>query len=157
MHPNRHKRSYSFVSQTSLWILVVRKWLEQDFNRLCFWFFSLLVSGIRDGLDKWPRCAYVPSRFNRVQLFATPRTINHQALLFMGFSRQEYWSGLPFPSPGDLPNPGMPLRPPALQADSLPSELPFGWWIWGWNTTEVMCSSQGILSHSWWSWPPSLG
>ena len=42
----------------------------------------------------------------------------------MGFSRQEYWSGLPFPSPGDLPNPGIEPRPPALQADSLRTELP---------------------------------
>ena len=42
----------------------------------------------------------------------------------MGFSRQEYWSGLPFPSPGDLPNPGIEPRFPALQADSLPTELP---------------------------------
>ena len=41
----------------------------------------------------------------------------------MGFSRQEYWSGLPFPSPGNLPNPGIKPRSPALQADSLPSEL----------------------------------
>jgi len=40
----------------------------------------------------------------------------------MGFSRQEYWSGLPFPSPGDLPNPGIEPRSPALQADALPSE-----------------------------------
>ena len=40
----------------------------------------------------------------------------------MGFSRQEHWSGLPFPSPGDLPNPGIELRSPALQADALPSE-----------------------------------
>jgi len=38
----------------------------------------------------------------------------------MGFSRQEYWSGLPFPSPGDLPNPGIELKSPALQVDSLP-------------------------------------
>ena len=44
----------------------------------------------------------------------------------MGFSRQEYWSGLPFPSPGDLPDPGIEPRPPALQADSLPSEPPVG-------------------------------
>ena len=44
--------------------------------------------------------------------------------LSMGFSRQEYWSGLPFPSPGDLPDPGMEPGSPALQADSLPSELP---------------------------------
>ena len=47
-----------------------------------------------------------------------------QAPLSMGFSRQEYWSGLPFPSPGDLPNPGIEPGPPALQADSLPSEAP---------------------------------
>ena len=42
----------------------------------------------------------------------------------MGFSRQEYWSGLPFPSPGDLPAPGIKPRTPALQADALPSEPP---------------------------------
>ena len=47
-----------------------------------------------------------------------------QAPLSVGFSRQEYWSGLPCPSPGDLPNPGVKLRSPALQADSLPSETP---------------------------------
>jgi len=42
----------------------------------------------------------------------------------MGFCKQEYWSGLPFPSPGDLPNPGIERRSPTLQADSLPSEPP---------------------------------
>ena len=42
----------------------------------------------------------------------------------MGFSKQEHWSGLPFPSPGDLPDPGIEPRSPALQADALPSELP---------------------------------
>ena len=47
-----------------------------------------------------------------------------QAPLSMGFSRQEHWSGLPFPSPGDLPNPGNEPRSPALQADSLPAEPP---------------------------------
>ena len=55
--------------------------------------------------------------------FATPWTVALQAPLSMGFSRQEYWSGLPFPPPGDLPGPGMePASPmsPALQADSLP-------------------------------------
>ena len=45
----------------------------------------------------------------------------------MGFSRQEWWSGLPFPSPGDLPNPGIELGSPALQADALPSEPPRKW------------------------------
>ena len=51
---------------------------------------------------------------SRVQLFATPWTVAHQAPLSMEFSRQEYWSGLPFPSPGDLPDPGIEPRSPAL-------------------------------------------
>ena len=53
---------------------------------------------------------------------ATPWTVACQAPLFMGFSRQEYWSGLPFRSPGDLPNPRIEPESPALQADSLLSE-----------------------------------
>ena len=57
-----------------------------------------------------------------VQLFATPWTVACQAPLSMGFLRQEYWSGLPFPSPGDLPNPGTELGSPTCQADSLLSE-----------------------------------
>ena len=61
---------------------------------------------------------------SHVQLFATPWTITYQDLPTMGFPRQEYWSGLPFPSPGDLPNPGIELRSPVLQADALPSEPP---------------------------------
>ena len=52
-----------------------------------------------------------------------PWTVACQAPLSMGFSRQEYWSGLPFPSPADLPNPGIEPRSPVLQADSLPTEL----------------------------------
>ena len=51
-------------------------------------------------------------------------TVAYQALLSMGFSRQGYWSGLLFPSPGDLPNPGIKPESPALQADALPSEPP---------------------------------
>ena len=59
-----------------------------------------------------------------VRLFATPWTVAYQAPPSMGFSRQEYWSGLPFPSPGDLPNTGIEPWSPTLQADSLPSEPP---------------------------------
>ena len=62
--------------------------------------------------------------FSRVLLLATPWTVAYQAPASMGFSKQEYWSGLRFPSPGDLPNPGIELRSPALQADTLPSEPP---------------------------------
>ena len=53
---------------------------------------------------------------------ATPWTVAHRAPLSTGFSRQEHWSGLPFPSPGDLPDPGIKPGSPALQGDSLPTE-----------------------------------
>ena len=61
---------------------------------------------------------------SRVRLFATPWTVTYQAPPSMEFSRQEYWSGLPFPFPGDVPDLGIEPRSPALQADTLPSELP---------------------------------
>ena len=61
---------------------------------------------------------------SHVRLFATPWSVAHQAPLSMGFSRQEYWSGLPFPSTGDLPDPGIEPGSPALQTDALPSEPP---------------------------------
>ena len=61
---------------------------------------------------------------SHVRLFATTWTVAYQAPPSMGFSRQECWSGLPFPSPGDLPNPGIEPRSPALEADALPSEPP---------------------------------
>ena len=53
----------------------------------------------------------------------TPRTVTCQASLSMGFCREENWNGLPFPSPEDLPDPGIKPRSPALQADDLPTEL----------------------------------
>ena len=59
---------------------------------------------------------------SNVRLFAILWTVAHQASPSMGFSRLEYWSGLPFTSPGDLPDPGIELRSPTLQADSLPSK-----------------------------------
>ena len=61
---------------------------------------------------------------SRVWLFATLWTVAHLAPLSTGFSRQEYWSGLPFPSPGGLLDPGIEPRSPALQADALTSEPP---------------------------------
>ena len=59
-----------------------------------------------------------------VRLFVTPWTEAYRAPPSMGFSRQEYWSGLPFPSPGDLPYPGIEPGSPAFQADALTSEPP---------------------------------
>ena len=61
---------------------------------------------------------------SHVRFFVSPRTVARQAPLSMEFSRQEYWSGLPCASPGDLPHPGIKPGSPALQADSLPSEPP---------------------------------
>ena len=61
---------------------------------------------------------------SRVRLFEIPWTVAYQVSLPMGFSRQEYVSGLPFHSPGDLPDPGIEPRSPTLQADALPSEPP---------------------------------
>ena len=61
---------------------------------------------------------------SRVRLFATPWTVAYQAPPSNGFSRQEYWTGLPFPSPGDLPNPGIKPGSPTLEADALTSEPP---------------------------------
>ena len=69
-------------------------------------------------------CHAMLSNFSPVRLFATPWNVACQTLLSMEFSRQEYWSGLPFPSSGDLSNPGIEPGSPTLQADALPSEPP---------------------------------
>ena len=69
----------------------------------------------------WVRVCY---SLSHVLLFATPWTVSHQAPLSMKFSRKEYWSELPFPSPGDLPDPGVEPGSSALQADCLPIEPP---------------------------------
>ena len=63
----------------------------------------------------------VPIPFSHVQFFATLSTVTHQAPLSMEFSKQEYWSGKPFPSPGDVPDPRIEPGSPGLQAHSLPS------------------------------------
>ena len=84
----------------------------QNLSRRRNWFFRHLHHQVK---VKW---------FSHVQLFVTSWTIACQAPTFMGFSRQEYWNGLPFPSPGDLPHPGIKPGSPALQADSLSSEPP---------------------------------
>ena len=68
-----------------------------------------------------------------------------QAPLSMGFSRQEYWSGLPFPPPGYLPNPGIEPRSPALQADSLPTEL------WGSTGIARKAANEVQEPEAWWA------
>ena len=73
--------------------------------------------GVGVGAEKVRKKVKVKS-LSRVRLFAIPRSVVYQASLSMGFSRQEYWSGLPFPSPGNLPDPGIDPK------DALPSEPP---------------------------------
>ena len=70
------------------------------------------------------KCTMKVKSLTCVGLFVTPWTVAYQAPPSTGFSRQEYWSGLPFPSPGDLPDPGIESGSPALQADALPSKPP---------------------------------
>ena len=75
-------------------------------------------------LYSWEKVKVKVKSLSRVRLFVTPWTVACQAPPSMGFSRQEYWSGVPFPSPGDLPNPGIKPRSPRLQVDTLTSEPP---------------------------------
>ena len=78
--------------------------------------------------------------FSHVRLFVTPWTVTHQAPLSLEFSRQEYWSVLPCPYPGHLPDPGIKAGSPASQADSLPlshQESPYYSLTWVHTTTNV--------------------
>ena len=98
---------YPHLSKATLWLtLTVMKGAPEDV--------SILL-----GMGHKTLCYAVLSHFSRVRLFVTPWTVGDQASLSMGFSRQEYWSGLPLPPPGDLPNPGIEsvsLSSPALTA-----------------------------------------
>ena len=82
-------------------------------------------SQVLDVLQKlnFKLCVHSPL-LNRVQLFVTPWTLAHQVPLSMGFPRQEYWSGLPFPPPGDLPDPGIKPESPALAGGFFTTEPP---------------------------------
>jgi len=66
----------------------------------------------------------------------------------MGFSREEYWSRLPFPSPGDLPNPGIEPRSPSLQADALTSEPGKSWWAYIYSAVYKLQCKLGKKLHS---------
>ena len=83
-----------------------------------------LVGGLFITSATWLFRKWKWSLLSRVWLSATPWTVAYQVSQSVEFSRQEYWSGLPFPSPGDLPNPGIEPGSPVLQADALPSEPP---------------------------------
>ena len=127
------------------WVSDTVQHIPQSSHSFCTYFW--LHTG-RDGCASWtwllPACSSLTTRFgwdgkdhviqfwnwkkrkwscsSRVWLFATLWAVAHQAPPSMGFSRQEYWSGLPLPSPGDLPDPGIEPRCPSLQANALLSE-----------------------------------
>ena len=122
IHLILNNKEYRIWKKNDKWVL---PW---DF---LFWSNLILWYSIR--LSFWCKCV----SHSVVSDSATPWTIAYQASLFMGFSRQEYWSGLPCPLPGDLPNLGIKPGSPALQADSLPSE-PRGW-VKGIIKTVTIC------------------
>ena len=96
---------------TAALFTIARKWKELKYT----------------SMEEWRKKMWyvlVLSHFSCVQFFVIPWTVVHQAPLSMKFSGQEYWSKLPFPSPGDLPDSGIEPGYPALQADALPSEPP---------------------------------
>ena len=98
--------------------MLVRIW--RDWNTQVF------LIGMEISTTALENCKAVKVKsLSNVQLFATPCTVAYQAPPSMGFSRQEYWSGLPFPSPEDLPDRGSEPRFPTLQAAALLSELPW--------------------------------
>ena len=121
-----------------------------------FYYLCLSCFIVIDWVSEWVKS------LSHVWFFATPWTVAHQAPPSMGFSRQEYWSGFPFPSPGDLPNLGIEPRSPSLQADALTSEPPGKpttrvqiWYLlphYGWTSRELLevnCHSSLCHSHVW--------
>ena len=106
------------------------------------WSWELGVEGVERGCEEWKwKC----QSLRHVWLFVNPWTVAHQAPLSMKFSRQEYRSALPFPSPGDLPNPGIKPGSPSSQADSLPPGPPGNPLERGWPTSK---SRGGIILSS---------
>ena len=119
-----------------IWIRKISWILPQGLFSFLGLFFLLLL----EWLSPFPLnlvCEVKVKLFSRVLLFATPWAVAYQAPLFMGFSRQEYWSGLPFPSPGDLPSTGVQPGPPALQTDTLLSEPPGINASFSWSSTTL--------------------
>ena len=90
---------------------------------------------------------------SHVRLFATPWIVAYQAPSSMEFFRQEYWSGLPFPSPADLPDPGTEFGSPALQADALPSEPQGSPYPQRWGNRSYQIQGNYLFTHR--TSPPS--
>ena len=102
--------------------------------------YNLLLYGIKRHFHAVLMCVLVAKSFTTL---CDPQTVDCQAPLSMGFSRPQYWSELPFPTPGDLPNPKIGPRSPTLQADSLPPELsgkPLSEWWCPLKCLQLICT-----------------
>ena len=111
-------------------------------------FLDFLCFCIHCFLDCFPEQLH----FSSVQLFGAVWTLASQVPLPKRFSRQEYWSGLPFPSPENLPDPGIKPRSPALQVGSLPLAIDVKWWrltTRRLRSTVFTTTCQEILTHRW--------
>ena len=108
---------------------------------------------IIESLFLWMLLGCVRSCFSHVQLFLTPWTVAHQAPLSMGFSREEYWSGLPCPPPGDLPNPG--IKPTSLTSSALAGGFSLALAFRSWIRTGKIISSLKKAHSTCWSKPES--
>ena len=113
VHGSNMSQNINSVQVCSSFILQLSKW-------------HLFITTLSKGAGIWwatanGACVCVLSHFGCVWLFVIPRTVAHKAPLSMGFSWQEYWSGLPFPSPGDVPDPG--IEPVSLTSPALASGL----------------------------------
>ena len=84
----------------------------------------MIITSQLPNVSRWSDYTYEVKSLSRVRLFVTPWAAASQAPPSMGFSRQEYWSGVPFPSPGDLPDSGIEPGSPVLRVDALPSKPP---------------------------------
>ena len=129
--------SYLSPSGNTVWWL--HKISLQNYNTLAFALENVIQSNTH---------LVVVQSLSLVWLFATPWTIAHQAPLSMGFSRQEYWSGLPCPSPGDLPDPGINPSSPALAGGFFTAEPP-GNPIYFSATSMILKSSKLQACSSW--------
>ena len=109
------------------WVPVWALWLPGGLGRMPLPLRPFVFSSMKWRVLVLPPPTVICSIFSRVWLFATLWTEACQAPLSLGFLRQEYWSGLPFPSPGGLPEPGIKPGSPAWQMDSLSTEPPHGY------------------------------
>ena len=121
LSPNQYLLGTSTVLVHNRYFIIICEWMNKDSSRLCLLNFfiqrikgSFAVIFISGGGGLLTKLCLT---------LETPWTVAFQAPLSMGFSRQEYWSGLPFPSPGNLPYPEVEPGSPAMQADSLPIKL----------------------------------